>query len=83
MLFCMGVSAFRKKSLIKDGICEVKNNILLCMAYEGSTAKDMEVQCFGFVLQENLLRCSLLEISDKCVIVYVSCSYYYELLLGI
>ena len=30
----MGVSAFRKKSLIKDSICEAENNIFLYMAYE-------------------------------------------------
>ena len=30
MLFCIGVSAFRKKSLIKDGMCRVENSISLC-----------------------------------------------------
>jgi len=30
----MRVSAFRKKSLIKDGICGAENSISLCMAYK-------------------------------------------------
>ena len=49
--------------------------------YIGSTAKDTGIQCFGFVLQENLLRYSLLETSDKYVIIYMSYSYYCKLLL--
>jgi len=49
----------------------------------GSTDKDMEVQCFGFVSQENLLRCSSLETSNRCTIVYISCSYYCKLSPGI
>ena len=110
----MGVSAFRKNFLIKDGIYGAENSISLCMVHEavfivfipnkyhqfrvwckfvgmnfsrkehiGSTAKDIEVQCFGFVPQEDLLRCSLLETSDKCVIVYISYSCYCKLPLEI
>ena len=30
----MRVSAYRKKSLIKDGICGVEDGISLCMVYE-------------------------------------------------
>ena len=30
----MRVSAFRKKSLIKDSICGAENGIFLCMVYE-------------------------------------------------
>ena len=48
-----------------------------------SIAKDMEVQCFGFVLQEDLLRCSLLEIFNRHVIVYISYSCYCKLPLEI
>ena len=47
--------------------------------YIGSTAKDIEVQYFGFVSQEDLLRYSLLETSDRCVILYMSCSCYCKL----
>jgi len=51
--------------------------------YISSTTKDMEVQCFGFVLQEDLLRCSPLKMFDKYVIVYMSCSCYCKFLLEI
>ena len=34
MLFCIGVSAFRKKSFIKDGICRAENDISLCIVYK-------------------------------------------------
>ena len=110
----MGVSAFRKKSLIKDSMYGAENGIFLCIVYKaifivlipneyhqfrvwykfvgtnfnrkkyiGFTAKDTKVQCFGFVLQENCLRCSPLEISNRYVIVYISYSYYYEFPQGI
>jgi len=49
----------------------------------GSIAKDTEVQYFRFVPQEDLLRCFPLEMSDRYVIVYMSCSCYCKLLLGI
>jgi len=48
-----------------------------------SIAKDMEVQYFGFVLQEDLLRCSPLEIFNRHVIVYISYSCYCKLPLEI
>jgi len=34
MLFCIGISAFRKKSLIKDSMCGVGNDIFLYMVYK-------------------------------------------------
>ena len=33
----MEVSAFRKKFLIKDSICEAENDISLCMVYKAIT----------------------------------------------
>ena len=86
MLFPRGinrnrVSTFRKKILIKDGMCGAENNISLCIAYKVitivlipnkyhqfriwhkfmcvnfiekkyicSTAKNIEVQCFRFIV---------------------------------
>jgi len=46
----------------------------------GSTAKDIEVQYFGLIIQEDLLRCFSFETSNRCVIVYMSCSCKYKLL---
>ena len=37
MLFCMGVSAFRTKSPIKNGMCRVENDISLYMMYKKLT----------------------------------------------
>jgi len=51
--------------------------------YISSTTKDMEVKCFGFVTQENLLRCSLLETFNRCVIVYMSYSFHCKFPPGI
>ena len=34
MLFYIGVSIFRKKSLIKDSMCKAENGIFLCMLCE-------------------------------------------------
>jgi len=51
--------------------------------YIGSMAKDTEVQCFGFITQEDLLRYFLFEMLNKCVIVYISYSYNYKFLPGI
>jgi len=34
MLFCIGVSIFKKKSLIKDSIYRVKNNISLYIVHK-------------------------------------------------
>ena len=114
MFFCIGVSAFRKKSLIKDSMCGAENVIFLYMVYKavfiiiisneyhqfrvwckfvgtnfireeyiGSIAKDIEVQCFRFVLQKYFLRYFPLEMSDRYTIVYMSHSCYCKLLLGI
>jgi len=44
--------------------------------YIGSTAKDTEVQYFGFISQEGLLKYSPLEMSNRHMIVYMSCSCY-------
>jgi len=46
----------------------------------GSIAKDTEVQFFGFVIQEDLLRCFLLKMFNRYVIV---CMYELQLLLQI
>ena len=114
MLFCVEVSVFRKKSLIKDGMYGAENDIFLYMVYEavsivlilneyhqfrvwyefvgtnfnrekhiGFTAKDIEVQCFGFVPQEDFLKFSPLETSNRCVIIYMHYSYNCEFPLGI
>ena len=48
--------------------------------YIGPIAKNTGVQCFGFVFQKDFLKYSLLEMSNRYVIVYMSCSYYCELL---
>ena len=37
MLFYMGVSIFRKKFLIKDGMCEMENDISLYITYKAIT----------------------------------------------
>ena len=37
MLFCMGVSVFRKKSLIKNSMCGVENDISLYMVHKKLT----------------------------------------------
>jgi len=114
MLFCIGVSTFRKKFLIKDGMCGAENDIFLYMVYRaiiiilisneyyqfriwhnfvginftgekhiGFIAKDIEVQYFGFITQENHLRCSLLETSNRYTIIYMSCNCYCKFLLEI
>ena len=49
----------------------------------GFTAKDIEVQCFGFISQEDLLKYSSLKISNRYAIVYMSYSCYYEFSPGI
>jgi len=49
----------------------------------GFIAKDIGVQYFGFVFQKDFLKYSLLEISNRYIIVYMSCSCYCELLWGI
>ena len=110
----MGVSAFRKKFLIKDSMYEAKNGISLCVAHKmasivlilneyyqfrvwckfvsmnfnreehiGSTVEDTEVWYFEFVPQKDLLRCSLLEISNRYMIIYMSYNCYCEFLPGV
>jgi len=107
----MGVSAFRKKSLIKDSMYGAENGISLYETvsiilipneyykfrvwckfvctnfireeYIGSIAKDTKVQCFGFVSQEDFLRCFPFEMFDRYTIVYMSHSCYCKLPLGI
>ena len=51
--------------------------------YIGSIAKNTGVQCFRFVFQKDFLKYSLLEMSNRYVIVYMICSCYCELLWGI
>ena len=43
-----------------------------------STAKDMKVQCFEFVFQEDFLMYSSLKIFDRYTIIYMSHSYYWN-----
>ena len=45
-------------------------------------AKDIKVQYFGFITQD-FLRYFLFEISNKCTIIYMSCSYNSKLPLEI
>ena len=49
----------------------------------GLIAKDIEVQCFGLIIQENFLRYFLFETSNRYVIIYISCSCNSKLLPGI
>jgi len=34
MLFCIRVNIFRKEFIVENSICEMKNNIFLCMIYK-------------------------------------------------
>ena len=51
--------------------------------YIGFTAKNMKVRCFEFITQKDLLRYFPFKMPNRCVIVYMSCSYHWKLLLGI
>ena len=87
MFFCMGVSAFRKKFLIKDNMCRAENDISLYMAYKAVSIILVPNEYYQFgvwyefvsqVSQEDLLRCSLLKMSNRHIIVYMSYSCYCE-----
>ena len=48
---------------------------VITIIYISFIAKDIKMQYFRFITQENLLRYFPLEIPNRCVIIYMSYSY--------